>query len=141
MRWEEIPAGIGRIHSALEAMGAQCVLLVCRTNLRPHRSFVLVLRYCDPRYGRLPLIQAGQDVESVSPALSSLRPRVCIDGVGVSPAKRGTYERLTMSGKSYGSGISWSCKNNRHHACAKLKCACDCHKLRDPVRAKMVKKG
>ena len=86
MRWEEIPAGIGRIHSALEAMGAQCVLLVCRTNLRPHRSFVLVLRYCDPRYGRLPLIQAGQDVESTPAACRSLRPRDCVDGVGVPAA-------------------------------------------------------
>ena len=45
-----------------------------------------------------------------------------------------------MSGKSYGSGISWSCKNHRHSACAKLKCPCDCHKLRDPVHTKTVKR-
>ena len=82
------------------------------------------------------MIQAGQDVESIPSACRSLRPCVRIHGVGVSTATRVTYQRLTMSGKSYGARISWSCKHNKHAACSKLKCACHCHKLWNPARAK-----
>jgi hypothetical protein len=91
--------------------------------------------YCivPPARGRLWLTR------SIPSACRSLRARVCVDGVGVSPATRVTYQRLTMSGKSYGSGISWSCKHNKHPACSKLKCTCNCHKLWDPARAKNAK--
>ena len=39
---------------------------ILTTNLRPRRSLMLGLRYCEARYGLLPLIQAGQDVESAA---------------------------------------------------------------------------
>src|SRR5579863_5516389 len=45
-----------------------------------------------------------------------------------------------MSGKSYGSSISWSCKHNKHTTCFKLKCTCDCHKQWNPATSKSVKK-
>jgi|HubBroStandDraft_6_1064221.scaffolds.fasta_scaffold62716_4 hypothetical protein len=67
---------------------AVCVLYAAQTCDRVW--FVRVLRYCEPCYGRLPLIQAGHDVESIPSACRSLRPRDCVDGVGVPAATRVT---------------------------------------------------
>jgi hypothetical protein len=51
--------------------------------------FVLVLRYCEPRYGRLPLIQAGQGVESVASACRSLHPQFALMELAFRPPRDG----------------------------------------------------